>query len=112
VAAGREQLESVVSSHLDILRERYGPDPDRAFREVEDMEKPSMAKMFSAEALEEMKPELAKARAAKEAAEKRGRLGGKEREKLQLLRAEEKARKLRHEHRKRSHESRKGAKKR
>jgi len=107
IDASREVLNRVVSAHHDILAERYGDYVDEAIKSISPADIPRASVAVSEAALSAMRTRMENANAAQILAEQKARLGGKEREELELLRAKERDRLNRAKHRRRSDENKK-----
>ena len=105
VAAGT--LRRVAADHEDVVNSRYGAGFTEELEAASRLEFPRLARMVSDGAIGEMRKRMDHAERARAAAERNARLGGKEREELELLRAKEKERKRKALHRERSAQNRK-----
>jgi hypothetical protein len=111
VDASKEGLEEAKLRHAELIAERFGEDPQRAFTDTGEYEYPVVAEAYSVQAIEALQEKLEEERKRTLQASRQASLTGDEKQELERLKAEERERKRRARHKRRSIENRKRGRK-
>lgn len=111
IVASKEKLQEELESHRVLIARRYGEDASKAFNEVSDLELPVVLESFYAQKAAELEMQLKKETATKEALKAQAQISGKDRQRLAILEAKQKARHREALSKKRAAASRPGKKK-
>lgn len=106
VDASKEGLEEAKLKHAELIAERFGEDPQKAFTSAGEYEYPVVAEAFSVQAVEALEEKLEQQRKRTLQASKQASLTGEEKKELERLKAEERERKRQAKHKRRSLENR------
>ena len=110
VEAAGTNLESALRDRREYLVEKYGPDPDEAFKDADPLDLPRFANEVQKEALDRMDQAVQAARKREREARAAAKLSEKDRRELEQLRQRQKERHLKAEKKKRAAQSGKGKK--
>ena len=97
IEVAETELKALISSRRDCLVEKYGPDPEKAFRDVDPLDLPRLAEEVRQEAQTNLEAREARAEAAEKRAreaEEAARISEKERDELVKLQAKQKQKHL------------------
>ena len=112
IEAAESDLKTLTSSRREHLVEKYGPDPDDAFRDADPLDLQRLATEVQQEALKNMKKELNASQRREREARFTGRMSEKDRDELLRLREIQRERRRRAQRKRRAAESRPSKKRR
>ena len=112
IEAAESDLKTLTSSRREHLVEKYGPDPDDAFRDADPLDLQRLATEVQQEALKNMGKELNASQRREREARSTGRMSEKDRDELLRLREIQRERRRRAQRKRRAAESRPSKKRR
>jgi len=107
IEAAAGELQTAIRGRRDYLVEKYGPNPETAFKDADPLDYPRLADEVHLEALAKMEEEVEKAKSREREARSAAKLGDKDRAELARLKAAEKDRQRKAKKRARSAKSNK-----
>jgi len=110
VEAAESELRSALSDRKELLLEKYGPDPDRAFTDTDPLDFPRLANEVQSEILSQMERKVAAAQESAKRANAAAKVSEKERAELAALRAQQAERQRKAKQKTRAAASKKGKK--
>jgi hypothetical protein len=112
VVASREKFNEEIETHRLLIANRFGEDPSKAFREVDDLEVPVFVHSYYIQKASYLEQQLQEEKKSRKVLESEQKLTVKERKEYEILKAERKERKKKALSKKRSTASRPGKKRR
>lgn len=111
VVASRTKFQEEMETHRALVANQFGEDPNKAFKEVNDLEVPILVHSYYIQKAAQLEEQLEEEKRVRKSLETQKKLTGKEREEYESLKAKEKKRKHKVLSKKRAAASRHGKKK-